>query len=261
MNVEAAMQPHGSNEVIPTMPLLQLRPEFQTRHMRATAIELSNRQNTGWTQQKAATGLLDITYPTGDVRRALDAVSATSAGKPIVMMGQRGSGKSHIMALVHYAFGSPDQVEAWAGSWGVRLQAPRLTGLKLQPGFMPLSETLSNQEYPNLWDLLFARHPKGQYYRGKFEASGALVPSKSLLQDMFAEQKTALILDELQTWYDGLHNEPGPEGKKRLSWAFNFIQTLSELAEDRPDLFCLVVSRSAITQLTRSSRFIEKVLS
>jgi hypothetical protein len=59
---------------------------------------------------------------------------------------------------------------------------------------------------------------------------------------MFAEQKTALILDELQTWYDGLHDEPGNEGKKRRQWAFNFIQTLSELAEDRPDLFCLVVS-------------------
>lgn len=107
---------------------------------------------------------------------------------------------------------------------------------------MPLSETLSNQEYPRLWDVLFERHPKGPYYRGKFEQSGNLVPAKSLLQDMFAEQKTALILDELQTWYDGLHDEPGPEGKKRLHWAFNFIQTLSELAEDRPDLFSLVVS-------------------
>jgi hypothetical protein len=158
------------------------------------------------------------------------------------MMGQRGSGKSHIMALVHHAFGSPDEVEAWAGSWGETLQASKLSALKLQRGFMPISETLSNQEYANLWDLLFARHPKGQYYRGKFEQSGNLVPAKSLLQDMFAEQKTALILDELQTWYDGLHDEPGPEGKKRLRWAFNFIQTLSELAEDRPDLFCLVVS-------------------
>lgn len=224
------------------MPVLELRPEFQMQHMRGTAIELSNRQNTGWTQRKAATELLDITYPTGDVRRALDAVSAASAGKPIVMMGQRGSGKSHIMALVHHAFGSPDQVESWAASWGEKLQSPKLTALKLQRGFMPLSETLSNQEYPNLWDLLFARHPKGQYYRGKFEQSGNLVPAKSLLQDMFAEQKTALILDELQTWYDGLHDEPGPEGKKRLRWAFNFVQTLSELAEDRPDLFCLVVS-------------------
>jgi hypothetical protein len=224
------------------MPVLQLRPEFQTQYMRATAIELSNRQNTGWTQGKGATELLDITYPTGDVRRALEAVSATAAGKPIVMMGQRGRGKSHIMALVHHAFGSPDQVESWASSWGQKLQADKLKSFKLQRGFMPLSETLSNQEFPRLWDVLFDRHPKGPYYRGKFEQSGNLVPAKSLLQDMFAEQKTALILDELQTWYDGLHDETGPEGKKRLQWAFNFIQTLSELAEDRPDLFCLVVS-------------------
>jgi hypothetical protein len=224
------------------MPLLQLRPEFQTRNMRATAIELSNRQNTGWTQKKDATELLDITYPTGDVRRALDAVSAASAGKPVVMMGQRGSGKSHIMAVMHNAFGSPDAVEAWSQAWGQKLGIDKLTNLKLQRGFMPLSETLSNQEYPCLWDVIFDRHPKGPYYRGKFEQSGSLVPAKSLLQDMFAEQKTALILDEMQTWYDGLHDEPGPTGKKRLHWAFNFLQTLSELAEDRPDLFCLVVS-------------------
>ncbi len=210
--------------------------------MRATAIELANRENTGWTQRKDASELLDITYPTGDVRRALDAVSAASAGKPVIMMGQRGSGKSHIMAMVHYAFNSPEAVESWAQAWGQKLGIEKLTNLKLQRGFAPLSETLSNQEYPCLWDLIFDRHPKGPYYRGKFEQSGSLVPAKSLLQDMFAEQKTALILDEMQTWYDGLHNEPGPTGKKRLQWAFNFLQTLSELAEDRPDLFCLVVS-------------------
>ena len=96
------------------------------------------------------------------------------------------------MALVHHAFGSPDQVEAWASSWGEKLQADKLKGLKLQRGFMPLSETLSNQEYPRLWDVLFERHPKGPYYRGKFEQSGNLIPAKSLLKDMFAEQKTAL---------------------------------------------------------------------
>ncbi len=224
------------------MQMLQLRQEFQSRHLRATAIELSNRQNTGWTQKKDATELLDITYPTGDVRRALDAVSASAAGKPVVVLGQRGSGKSHIMALVHHAFGSPDAVQGWAHSWGQKLSSDKLTNLKLQRGFMPLSETLSNQEFPTLWDVIFSRHPKGEYYRGKFANSGTSVPAKSLLQDMFTEQRTALILDELQTWYDGLHDEPGSEGKKRLQWAFNFIQTLSELAEDRPDLFCLVVS-------------------
>jgi hypothetical protein len=67
------------------------------------------------------------------------------------MMGQRGSGKSHIMALVHHAFGAPDQVESWAAAWGEKIQAPKLIGLKLQRGFMPLSETLLR------WYLIGAR--------------------------------------------------------------------------------------------------------
>lgn len=224
------------------MAILELRQEFQTQHMRATAIELSNRQNTGWAQRRDASEILEITYPTSDVQKALNAVTVTTSGKPVVMIGQRGSGKSHIMALVHNAFEAPDAVESWASGWAQRLQSPKLAGMKLQRGFKPISETLSNQEYPVLWDVLFDKHPKGAYYGGRFKESGSLIPAKSLLQDMFAEQKTALILDELQTWYDGLHDEPGPSGKKRLQWAFNFIQTLSELAEDRPDLFCLVVS-------------------
>jgi hypothetical protein len=40
------------------MPVLQLRPEFQSRHMKTTAIELSNRQNTGWTQRNDKSSLL-----------------------------------------------------------------------------------------------------------------------------------------------------------------------------------------------------------
>src|SRR3974390_2184647 len=118
--------------------MLQLRQEFQTRYMRATAIELSNRQNTGWAQRKDATELLDITYPTGDVRRALDAISTAAAGKPIVIMGQRGSGKSHIMALIHHAFGSPEGVETWAQSWGEKLGSEKLNALRLQRGFVAL---------------------------------------------------------------------------------------------------------------------------
>jgi len=224
------------------MAHLELRHEFQGRHMRGTAIELSNRQNTGWAQSQNASAILEITYPSSDVRRALEAVATSSSGKPVVMMGQRGSGKSHIMALIHYAFESPEAVEGWAASWGNRLNLPHFAGLKLQRGFRAISETLSNAEFPVLWDVLFERHPRGAYYRGRFEQSGGLIPSKPLLQDMFQEQKTALILDELQTWYDGLHNEPGPEGKKYLQWAFNFIQILSEIADARPDIFSLIAS-------------------
>ena len=234
------------------MAELKLRDEFLAKHMRATAIELCNRQNTGWAQRGSPDELLEITYPTADVRRALNAVSAESAGKPIVLLGQRGSGKSHIMALLHHSFGAPEAVESWAGGWSERLEAPGLAALKLQKGFTPISETLSNQEYPCLWDVIFDRHPKGAYYRGKFEAAGTSVPAKSLLQDLFGEQRTTLIFDEMQTWFDGLHDEPGDHGPKRRHWAFNFIQILSELAKERPDLMSLIVSvRDSTTEAYR----------
>jgi len=224
------------------MSPLKLRQEFLAKHMRATAIELCNKQNTGWAQRKNAGELLEITFPTADIQRALEAISTTTAGRPVVFIGQRGRGKSHIMALLHHSFSSPQVVEGWAAEWASRLGSKKLSSLALPHGFTPISETLSNQEYASLWDVIFDRHPKGQYYRGKFEQSGTTVPSKSLLQDLFSEQHTALILDELQTWFDGKHDEPGQHGLKRRQWAFNFIQILSELAVQRPDLLCLIVS-------------------
>lgn len=224
------------------MQSLALRQEFTSKHIRGTAIELCNRQNSGWAQRRDATELLDMTYPTTDVQRALDAVSKTGGERPVLFMAARGSGKSHIMAVLHHAFENPEQVETWAANWGQRVESSRLGELALRRGFLSIPETMSNQEYANIWDVIFDRHSRGPYYRGRFEQSGTTIPSKSLLQDMFNEQHAALILDELQTWFDGLHDEPGNQGPKRRQWAFNFIQILSELAKERPDLVCLVAS-------------------
>ena len=48
-----------------------------------------------------------------------------------------------------------------------------------------------------------------------------------------------LLLDEFQTWYDGLTNTKQYPWK---NWAFNFIQILSEIAKEHPELLVLVVS-------------------
>jgi len=237
---------------MPVPNTLDLWPEFLAKTMRATAIELSNRQNSGWAQKSDPSELLEITYPTADVQRALEAVSTAGGGRPVVFIGQRGRGKSHLMAVQHHALANPGPVQTWARNWGARLGAAKLQGLTLQGGFLAISETMLNEEYANLWDVIFDRHPKGAYYRGRFEQAGTTMPSKSLLQDLFVEQRTALILDELQSWFDALHDEPGDHGPKRRQWAFNFIQILSELAKERPDLLCLVVSvRDATTEAFR----------
>src|SRR5438445_13442450 len=102
------------------MSPLQLRREFLGRHMPGTAIELCNKQNTGWAQRQNAAELLEITYPTADIKRALGAIATSTAGRPVVFLGQRGRGKSHIMAVLHSAFASPASDEAWAAEWATR---------------------------------------------------------------------------------------------------------------------------------------------
>src|SRR5262249_42538545 len=65
------------------------------------------------------------------------------------------------------------------------------------------------------------------------------VPSIDLLLEMFKTQPTALLLDEFQTWFDGLTNTQQYPWR---NWAFNFIQLLSEIANDHPDLLVFIAS-------------------
>src|SRR5437867_12888026 len=98
---------------------LKLRDEFLGSQMPGTAITLRRNDNTGAAQQSPGQ-ILSITYPTADVHAALRALSDKRAPQPIVLIGDRGRGKSHIMAVMHHAIQSPDYVEAWAREWGKR---------------------------------------------------------------------------------------------------------------------------------------------
>jgi len=220
---------------------LKLRDEFLGSQMPGTAIALRRKDNTG-AAQRTPDFILSITYPTADVQTALRAVSTDRSKRPIVLMGDRGRGKSHIMAVMHHAVESSSQVQKWVNEWGNRLGAQPLSGLVLDGGFFAISEPVHNHEYPLLWDLIFERHPKGDFFRGKFNQMGRPYPPRSLLEEMFEAQPVALILDEFQKWFDGLSDQPGPEGIKYRTLAENFIQNLSELSKDRPDLLILVIS-------------------
>jgi len=219
---------------------LQLRDEFLGDQTPGTMISLRDGHG-GGAAERGPDYILSITYPTADVQTALRNVSASRAKRPVILMGDRGRGKSHILAVVHHAIASPEAVEAWAHQWGNRLGGA-LTELSLLRGFHPISEAVHNHEYKFLWDLLFDRHPQGKVYRKLFEKSGQPYPARSLLVEMLEEQPTALILDEFQKWFDGLSDQPGAEGVKYRTWAENFIQNLSELSKDRPEILILVVS-------------------
>jgi len=220
---------------------LKLRNEFLGTHMPGTAITLRTNDNQG-AAQKSPDHILSITYPTADVLTALRAINAKNIHSPIVLMGDRGRGKSHIMAVMHHGIESPEVVEAWLKDWGTRLDRDDLKELQLIKGYFPISEPVHNHEYPLLWDLLFDRHPKGQYYRGQFESMSQPFPPRTLLEKMFEEQPTCLILDEFQTWYTGLPEKDPKTGLLLKKYAFNFLQNLSEISNDHPERLILVIS-------------------
>lgn len=90
--------------------------------------------------------------------------------------------------------------------------------------------------------MLFECHPRGEFIKGKWEGMGASktdVPSDTLIRELLQHGPTMLLLDEFQTWFDGLTNTKQYPWR---TWAFNFIQILSDIAKERPDLLVLVIS-------------------
>ncbi|WP_340116146.1 DUF499 domain-containing protein [Pelagibius sp. 7325] len=219
---------------------LNLRQEFKGRRLKGTAIELSNEANTGATQVSAQ-DFLEITYPTHDLLKGIEAVGPNQ-GRPVVVIGERGLGKSHLMAALYHTVSDPSSTAAWLNNWSSTLGDPHISGIQLRNGMLVIGESLHRQRYKFLWDLLFERHPHGTYIKGKWEGMGSAqtdIPSDQLILEMLRHTPTMLLLDEFQTWYDGLTNTKQYPWK---NWAFNFIQILSEIAKEHPDLLVLVVS-------------------
>ena len=219
---------------------LTLRPEFTGRILQGTQIDLTNSKNTGATQQSAAQ-FLKITYPTADLVGMLRAATPGQS-RPIALMGERGMGKSHLLGALYHALTNGAATSAWLSDWSVKLGDPGLATIPLRSGLKVVPASLHQHRYAFLWDVLFDQHPSGAVIQGIWEHAGPQktpVPGMDLLLKMFEQQPTALILDEFQTWFDGLVDEPN---KPHRTWAFNFIQILAEISDQRPDLFLLVVS-------------------
>ena len=219
---------------------LTLREEFRGKRLKGTAIELSNDTNTGATQI-AAQQFLEITYPTHDLLKGIEAVGPNQ-GRPVVVIGERGLGKSHLMAALYHAVNDAASTGAWLNSWASTLGDANIGKIALRDGMLVIGESLHRQRYKFLWDLLFERHPRGEFIKGKWEGMGAAqtdIPSDKLIVELLEHTPTMLLLDEFQTWYDGLTNTKQYPWK---NWAFNFIQILSEIAKERPDLLVLVIS-------------------
>ncbi|WP_434661533.1 DUF499 domain-containing protein [Paraburkholderia sp. A3BS-1L] len=185
----------------------------------------------------AAQDFLRITYPSVDLIKTIKA-AAPGSNRAVVLIGDKGQGKSHLMAALCHMLTDPVAGEAWLKDWAGKLGRPELADIGLQSARYVIAEPLHERRFAYLWDLLFKRHPAGEYARGVWVGQKTEVPGKDILVEMFKQKPCALLLDEFQTWFDGLSDAQEP----RQVWAFNFIQILSEIAENNPELLTLVVS-------------------
>ena len=219
---------------------LKLREEFRGKLLKGTAIELANDSKTGATQV-GAQAFLGITYPTHDLVKAIEAIGPAQA-RPLAVIGERGAGKSHLMAALYHAVSDPSSTRQWLEHWAKAINAPELATIKLRSGMHVIGDSLHRQRHKFLWDVLLENHPHGVFIRGKWQGAGAgatdILPH-ALVIELLEKQPVMLLLDEFQTWFDGLANT---EQQPTKNWAFTFIQILSEIAKERPDLLVLVIS-------------------
>ena len=219
---------------------LKLREEFSGKRLSGTTIDFTNRKRTG-ALDRSAKDFLNITYPSVDLLKTVEAIQPGQA-RPVVIIGSRGLGKSHLMAAISHMLKDPEAGEAWRYEWATSLRNETLSKLSLHTNMHVIAKSLEQQNYKFLWDLLFSNHPEGKYISGMWEGQGdkkTEVPGYELILELVKKQPTVLILDEFQTWYEGLTNTKQFPWR---TWAFNFIQILSQIAENNPDLLTIVVS-------------------
>src|SRR5438105_12920142 len=218
---------------------LELREEFRGAKLQGTTIDFSNDTKTG-ALDRSASDFLRLTYPSSDLIKTLQAI-APGANRAVVLVGDRGQGKSHLMAAACHVLRDPSAGRAWLDDWESKLGDQTLASIGIRQGQCVIAEALHNQRFKYLWDILFALHPEGKYGEGLWAAQGEKrtdIPGRSVMLEMLKKAPVVLVLDEFQTWFDGLTNDSKP----LQSWGYNFIQILSEIAEQHPELLTLIVS-------------------
>ena len=82
------------------------------------------------------------------------------------------------MAALCHLLSDPNAGELWLKDWAVKLNRPELGALGLRGARHIIAEPLHERRFACLWDLLFSRHPHGEFARGAWTAAKTEVPSE-----------------------------------------------------------------------------------
>src|SRR5438128_12548548 len=79
---------------------LKLREEFRGKRLKGTTVDFTNQSKTGALEVPAAE-FLKITYPSFDLLKTIEA-TAPNQSRPRVLLGDRGQGRSHVLAALYH---------------------------------------------------------------------------------------------------------------------------------------------------------------
>lgn len=218
---------------------LRLRGEFESGDVSGARLAMVCEHQPGATQL-GADEFFQQTYPTSDLLAGLQYFMAGKS-RPLAIVGDAWKGKSHLLATLHHALSAPEATRRWMQNWSTRLDEPRLAEIELPEGFTPITKSMYRARVPALWDVVFDWHQQGGRARAEWrnaDDSDALPPD-SLLVTLFENCPTALLLDDLQTWLDGRASESDAQNHEL---ALRFLESLSRIATERPDVLLLAVS-------------------
>jgi hypothetical protein len=118
---------------------LQLRDEFRGKRLKGTTIDFFNQSKTG-ALDVSATEFLRITYPSFDLLKTVGSI-APGQSRPVVLMGARGQGKSHLLAALFHLCTTPAAGQAWLREWSERLGS-EVGALQLRQDCQVIAESL-----------------------------------------------------------------------------------------------------------------------
>ena len=124
---------------------LKLREEFRGKRLKGTTVDFTNQSKTGALDVPAAE-FLKITYPSFDLLKTIEATSPGQS-RPVVLLGSRGQGKSHLQAALYHLCTDGDAGHAWLAEWSDRLHDPQIGSLQLRTDCCVIAESLHLQRY------------------------------------------------------------------------------------------------------------------
>ena len=164
---------------------------------------------------KDPAAFFDITYPTTEIVETLRVLSdrfrrPDEVPGTLLLSGNYGLGKSHVLLAAHHALSAPEVAQAWAARWGIE-------GIEFPRGIRVHTRSFIKHGKENLWEIL------ADLVGGKKGLPRSDYPDGQFIEDLLGDEPIVLILDEIERWYDAAD-------EKRQSRNRNFLQALSEVS-------------------------------